>query len=58
MNTTGKKKYKVVFTTKQFAEKGFDGEIASYMRNNKQAAICNQDEGRCVIEFLNKLKSK
>ena len=43
---------KVIYTPEQFKEKGFDGEIAKYMRENKNTAIVG-DAGvdRHVISF-------
>ena len=44
---------KVIYTPKQFKEKGFDGEIAKYMRENKNTAIVGGNCGidRHVISF-------
>ena len=46
---------KVIYTSTQFEEKGFDGEIAKYMRENKNTAIVGNDLGidRHVISFFN-----
>jgi hypothetical protein len=44
---------KVIYTPTQFKEKGFDGEIAKYMRENKNTAIVGDNFGidRHVISF-------
>jgi hypothetical protein len=44
---------KVIYTPEQFKEKGFDGEIAKYMRENKNTAIVGNYSGidRHVISF-------
>jgi len=46
---------KVIYTPTQFKEKGFDGEIAKYMRENKNTAIVGNNLGidRHVISFSN-----
>lgn len=43
----------VVYTPAEFEEKGFDGEIAQYMRENKNTAIVGDVPGidRHVIRF-------
>ncbi|MFV0500036.1 MAG: hypothetical protein ACK5MH_00405 [Bacteroidales bacterium] len=46
------KKFKVIFTAEQFREKGFDGQIAIYMRNNRNSAIYELENGKGVVEFL------
>jgi len=44
---------KVIYTPKQFKKKGFDGEIAKYMRENRNSAIVGDNFGidRHVISF-------
>ena len=44
---------KVVFTPEEFKEKGFDGEVAKYMRENKNTAIVGDTFGvdRHIIQF-------
>jgi len=46
---------KVIYTPEQFKKKGFDGEIAKYMRKNKNTAIIGNNLGidRHVISFSN-----
>ena len=34
-----KKKIEIIYTPEQFQEKGFDGEIAKFMRDNRDTAI-------------------
>lgn len=47
------KRIKIIFTAKELAEKGFDGEIARYMRENKNCAIVGHEPGvnRHVIQY-------
>jgi hypothetical protein len=47
------KEIKVIYTPEQFKEKGFDGEIAKYMRENRNSAIVGDNLGidRHVISF-------
>ena len=44
---------KVIYTPKDFAAKGFDGEIAKYMRENRKTAIVGNEVGidRHVVSF-------
>lgn len=48
-----KAKTKILYTPEEFKEKGFDGEIAKVMRENKNTAIVGDKLGvdRDVIEF-------
>jgi hypothetical protein len=43
----------IIYTPEQFKEKGFDGEIAKYMRENKNTAIVGDVPGvdRHVIKY-------
>jgi hypothetical protein len=45
----------VIYTPEQFKEMGFDGEIAKFMRENKQTAIVGDVLGvdRHVIQYEN-----
>lgn len=44
---------KIVFTTEEFAAKGFDGEIAKYMREHTNTAIVGSKLGetRHVVRY-------
>lgn len=44
---------KIIFTAKELAEKGFDDEIARYMREHKNCAIVGHKPGvnRHVIQY-------
>ena len=46
---------KVIYTPEQFKEKGFDGEVAKYMRENKNTAIVGHQLGvdSHVISYSN-----
>jgi hypothetical protein len=48
-----KSKVRVVYTPVEFHEKGFDGEIAQYMREHSNTAIVGETSGvdRHVVEF-------
>ena len=50
MKQNSMKGIKVIYTPIQFKEKGFDGEIAKYMRENKNTAIVGNDLG--IWQFL------
>ena len=60
MSTKAEKerKFKIVYTAEQFKEKGFDGEIASYMRANRNSAIYEFEDGRGVVDCLTTSKSE
>lgn len=53
MGNKNKKGVKVVYTPEQYKELGFDGEVAKYMRENKNTAIVGDvfGEDMHVIQF-------
>lgn len=42
-------KVKIVYSPEEFTEKGFDGEIATFMRENTNTAIVGNN--RHVVQF-------
>lgn len=42
-------KEKLIYTVEQFKEKGFDGEIALFMRQHKKSEIKRTPDGACVV---------